>query len=383
MKPVVLKKWIPAVLAPAVIVAFAVGASVSANAQVNLEPKTPQQLLEMIASSKLTDFSGATKAMVDLGIPQLPDLGGTEMMQKPNVAPEASKSSGTTTSPETNILSALSAISGTHEARIFVDGPDKARVQVMASMDEQDFIRNGNVIWTYDSSDNSVVKGTLPEPTSMNVPERTGTPPTPAELTDSLLAMIGPHTQMNVQDSARIAGRDAYTLELVPRSNDSLVAKVSIGVDAQTGAPLQVVVGAVDQQTPALSMGFTSFTPETPDAKLFDFTPPAGAQVSEAKIPHETKPQLKDQKNSTEKSKNAQSLNDAVHGTGWDSVVVVEAKDVPKELATNDLLKQLATPVQGGKLLHTSLLNVLLTNDGRMVLGPVSLDRLQTVANGQ
>lgn len=383
MKPVVLKKWIPAVLAPAVIVAFAVGASVSANAQVNLEPKTPQQLLEMIASSKLTDFSGATKATVDLGIPQLPDLGGTGMMQKPNVAPGATKSSGTTTSPEANILSGLSAISGTHEARIFVDGRDKARVQVMDSMDEQDFIRNGNVFWKYDSSDNSAVKGTLPESTSMKVPERTGTPPTPAELTDSLLAMMGPHTQMNVHDSSRIAGRDAYTLELVPRSNDSLVAKVSIGVDAQTGAPLQVVIDAVDQQTPALSMGFTSFTPETPDAKLFDFTPPAGAQVSEARIPHETKPQLKDHKNSTDKSKGTQSLNDAVHGTGWDSVVVVEAKDVPKELAANDLLKQLATPVQDGKLLHTSLLNVLLTNDGRMVLGPVSLDRLQTVANGQ
>ena len=64
-------------------------------------------------------------------------------------------------------------------------------------------------------------------------------------------------------------------------------------------------------------------------------------------------------------------------------MVVIAAKDVPKELAANDLLKQLATPVQGGKLLHTSLLNVLLTNDGRMVLGPVSVDRLQAVANGQ
>lgn len=383
MKPVVLKKWIPAVLAPAVIVAFAVGASVSANAQVNLEPKTPQQLLEMIPSSKLTDFSGTTTATVDLGIPQLPDLGGTGMMQKPDVAPDTSKKPGATTNPEANILSVLSAISGTHEARVFIDGPSKARIQVMDSMDEQDFIRNGTTIWKYDSSGNTVVKGTLPEATSKKTPERNGTPLTPAELTDSLLAMMGPHTEMKVQEGTRIAGRDAYTLELVPRSNDSLVSKVSIGVDAQTGAPLQVVVDAVDQQTPAVSMGFTSFSPGTPDAKLFEFTPPAGAHVSEAKIPHETQPQPKDHKNSTDKSKSTQDLNEAVHGTGWDSVVVIAAKDVPKELAANDLLKQLATPVQGGKLLHTSLLNVLLTNDGRMVLGPVSVDRLQAVANGQ
>ena len=383
MKPVVLKKWIPAVLAPAVIVAFAVGASVSANAQVNLEPKTPQQLLEMIASSQLTDFSGTTTATVDLGIPRLPDLGGTGTLHKPDVAPEPSNEPGSTAGAEANILSALSAISGTHEARIFVDGPDKARIQVMDSMDEQDFIRNGKTIWTYDSSDNSVVKATLPEATAKKIPERTGTPPTPAELADSLLGMIDPHTEMRVQDSTRIAGRDAYTLELMPRSEDSLVAKVSIGIDAQTGAPLQVIVDAVGQQTPAVSTGFTAFTPETPEAKLFEFTPPAGASVSEAKIPHDAKSQLKDHKSPTDKPKNARGLNDAVHGTGWDSVVVVAAKDVPKELAANDLLKQLATPVQDGKLLHTSLLNVLLTTDGRMVIGPVSLDRLQAVANGQ
>ncbi|PQZ94920.1 hypothetical protein CQ018_06155 [Arthrobacter sp. MYb227] len=383
MKPVVLKKWIPAVLAPAVIVAFAVGASVSAKAQVNLEPKTPQQLLELIASSKLTDFSGTTTATVDLGIPPLPDLGGTGMMNKPDVVPDTPNESGTTTSPEANVLSALSAISGTHEARIFIDGPDKARVQVMDSMDEQDFIRNGTTIWKYDSSDNTVTKGTLPETTSMKIPQRRGTPPTPAELTDSLLTLVDPHTEMSMQDGTRIAGRDAYTLELVPRSDDSLVAKVSIGVDAQTGAPLQVVVDAVDQQTPAVSMGFTSFTPETPDAKLFEFTPPAGAHISEAKIPHEAKSQLKDHKNATDQPGSAHDINDAVHGTGWDSVVVIEAKDVPKELAANEMLKQLATPVEGGKLLHISLVNVLLTNDGRMVLGAVSLDRLQAVANGQ
>lgn len=383
MKPVVLKKWIPAVLAPAVIVAFAVSASVSANAQANLEPKTPQQLIEMIDSSKLTDFSGTTRTTVNLGIPQLPDLGGTAKMHKPDVAPETSNESGTTPSPEANLLSVLSAISGTHEARIFIDGPDKARVQVMDSMDEQDFIRNGKTIWKYDSSDKTVVKGTLPGTTSMKIPERTATPPTPAELTDSLLEMMGPHTEMNVREGTRVAGRDAYTLELVPRSDDSLVAKVNIGVDAQTGTPLQIVVEAVDQQPPAVSMGFTSFTPETPDAKLFEFTPPAGAHISEAKIPHETKPQLKGHKNSTDQPKNTQSPGDAVHGTGWESVVIIEAKDVPKELGSNDLLNQLATPVTGGKLLHTSLLNVLLTDDGRMVIGPVSIDRLQTVANAR
>ena len=41
--------------------AFAMGASISANAQVQLEPKTPQQVLQMIAGSHVTDFSGKHK----------------------------------------------------------------------------------------------------------------------------------------------------------------------------------------------------------------------------------------------------------------------------------------------------------------------------------
>lgn len=371
MKPAILKKWVPAVLAPAVIITFAVGASLSANAQVKLEPKTPQQLLEMIASAKLTDFSGNTTATFDVGLPKLPDVGGSGKMQKPGM------DSGSATNSETNILSALSELNGTHEARVFVDGPDKAKIQVMDGMDEQDYIRNGNVLWKYDSSNKTAVRTTLPKVDSTKLPEHNGTPPTPAAVAESLIAAMGPQTQMSVQDGTRVAGRDAYTLELVPKSEHSLVAKVSVGVDAATGTPLQVSVDAVGQQAPAVSVGFTSFTPGIPAAKLFEFTPPAGAKVTEKTIPQPSKQQLKDHTSTTAKP------SESIKGSGWDSVVIVAAKDVPKTVSDNALLNQLATPVQGGKLLHTSLLNILLTSDGRMVAGSVSLARLQAVANGQ
>ena len=75
MKPVAVKKWIPAVAVPALIAAVAVGAAASANAELKLDPKSPQEILQMIANSKDTDFSGNLRATVDLGIPQLPDTG--------------------------------------------------------------------------------------------------------------------------------------------------------------------------------------------------------------------------------------------------------------------------------------------------------------------
>ena len=414
MKPAVLKKWIPAVLAPAVIAAFAIGASIAADAQVQLEPKTPQQVLQMIADSKVTDFSGSTSATLDLGIPRLPDLGSNGTMATPDASPGPGASASpdsTSAPPEAHLLDMLAALSGTHEAQVYVDGPDKARIQVLDGMDEQNFIRNGSSLWHYDSSSNTADHIVVPGFPKKASSKHSTMPPTPGAVADKILEAMGQNTDMSVADGSRIADRDAYTLELVPRSDDSLVAKVSIGVDAATGAPLQVVVDAVGQTNPAVSVGFTSFTPGTPAANLFEFTPPAGAKVNEYKVPPRA---LKDKPGHNPDAANpgkklghkpgnakpgkqpghrfdaakpghkkAMQRPDSIRGTGWDTVVVVPAKDVPKEVAGNAMLNQLATPVEGGKLLHTSLLNVLLTDDGRMVLGPVSLARLQAVANGK
>ncbi len=46
-------------------------------------------------------------------------------------------------------------------------------------------------------------------------------------------------------------------------------------------------------------------------------------------------------------------------GTGWETVAVLSEDQVPAELMDSKVLDQLATPVDGGRLLHTSLLNVL------------------------
>lgn len=391
MKPAALKKWIPAVVAPALIATFVVGATLSANAQVRLEPKTPQQLLEMIQGSKVTDFSGNVRATVDIGIPQLPGMdSAAPLSPHGSEAPDASDGSGDGAPGTADLMSMLSMVSGTHEARVYVDGPDKVRLQVMNGMDERDVIRNGSTLWHYDSSSNTVDKATLPSAAELGklkehntkVSDASAVPMTPGELADQFLAAIDPSTTLNVTDSVRIAGRDAYTLELLPRTGDTLVAGVAIGVDAATGAPLSVTVNAVGQGDPALLLAFTSFSTDTPDAARFNFTPPAGATIREHQVPVPPAAGVKDgtHEKSLSHGKNAAP---SITGTGWDSVAVIAADQVPRDLLDSALLKQLATPVNGGSLLHTSLLNVLITADGRVVIGSVPEARLAAVAKAE
>ena len=44
------------------------------------------------------------------------------------------------------------------------------------------------------------------------------------------------------------------------------------------------------------------------------------------------------------------------------------------------LLDQVLVPVSGGRALETSLVSVLLTSDGRVLVGAVSIDQLQAAA---
>jgi hypothetical protein len=67
-------------------------------------------------------------------------------------------------------------------------------------------------------------------------------------------------------------------------------------------------------------------------------------------------------------------------GGGWETVVELPAASIRQVLDSTPLLAQAAVPVAGGRLLSTSLLNILLTDDGRAFVGSVPVERLQAVA---
>ncbi len=233
---------------------------------------------------------------------------------------------------------------------------------------ERDVIRNGTDVWLYDSKANEATHLVLPDADPLPAPD--GTPPTPPELAERLLAELNPSTEVTVDSGDQVAGRPVYELVLTPRTDVTLVGDVTVAVDSETGLPLAVSVDPRGSEQDAFTVEFTSVDFGTPDADLFVFTPPEGASVQEGVPPQE----------SSMPSMHAMPTP-LVTGTGWDSVVELPA-DV---LASADpeqqaLITQLTTAVPEGRALQTRILTMLLTSDGRVLAGAVSLEALQAAA---
>jgi outer membrane lipoprotein-sorting protein len=254
-----------------------------------------------------------------------------------------------------------------------VDGATKLRVQILDKLAERDLIRSGSDLWLYDSSDKKVTHSVLPSKTAGTASAAPGASLTPAELAKKLIAALDPSTKLTVDPNLRVAGRTAYDLVLTPKSSDTLLASVSIAVDSETGLPLRVSLDARGQQAPAASIGFTSISLAKPDASLFSFTPPAGSTVTQHAIPTKSK--------SGATVPGDKSARPTVIGDGWSAVVAIPADPAVSKLLSSPVYSRLTSAVSGGRLLHTSLVNVLVTSDGRIFVGSVSAARLQSAAS--
>jgi outer membrane lipoprotein-sorting protein len=354
-------RWTPAIAAVAVVAGVAIAIPAAANASVSLPDKSPARLLALVASSRVTALSGDVTETSDLGLPSLP-------------------TTGTGSSEAGGVASDLALLTGSNSLRVYVNGPKNVRLQVLTSLAERDVILHGSDLWTYDSKGNTVEHATLTAPHHGARPAATPSAEpqspvarTPEGLAHSLLAQLEPTSTVTVGGDVLVAGRSAYDLVLTPKASDTLIGSVSIAVDSATGLPLRVEIDAAGQTTPAVSIGFTTLTLATPSGSLFSFTPPAGAHVTEVKTPSARPAHTPDA---------AKKPAHTVTGTGWDAVVTVAASGSLAKLAGSSEFTELTTPVPGGRVLHTSLVNILFTSDGRIVAGSVSVDRLEAVATG-
>jgi hypothetical protein len=372
------RKWIPAGVAVVVVAGAAVAVPVAANASVSLPSKTPAQVLELLESSKVTAFSGDIAETSDLGLPTLS---------------ASSVPGGGSVGGSGSLASELALLTGNNSLRVYVDGVKNLRVQDLGSMSESDVIRHNSDVWIYNSKTNSAEhttisaadrstsatpgehssqEGALPQGTvpgdSSNIPK------TPQGVADALLATLAPTSDVAISDNVRVAGRAAYTLVVTPKVSDTLIGSVSVAVDAATGLPLQVQIDARGQKDPAVSIEFTSLTLSKPDASLF--AAPGGVKIKELKKKSDPKPEAT---HST-----PEKPTEVVTGKGWDAVVTLtaassEGKSISK-LTSSAEFSELTQKVADGSVFHTTLFNVLLTTDGRVIAGAVSVDRLEAVA---
>ncbi|MEA5454571.1 DUF2092 domain-containing protein [Sinomonas sp. JGH33] len=363
-------RWLPAAAVPAVVaIAALAGGAVAVSPP---PPATAEQVLALVASHTTRQFSGTLEERADLGLPSIPSqaLGPAT----------ASSSLG-------SAASLLELLTTAHTARVYADGPTKFRLQVIDQLAERDAIRNGNDFWTFDSKSNAVTHTTLPAgektpdgaaPTAPN-----GSALTPDALAQRFLAAADPSTSVTLGNPKSVAGHSAYVLVLTPKSSGTLVGSVQIAVEASTGMPLAVDVYAKGQADPAFHAAFTQLDLAAPDPSVFAFAPPPGATVTQKPLP--TPPAGEPGASSSPKPTAAPTPKPttgpaAMSGKGWDAVVVIPAAKVPAGFIDQPIVKQLAAPVPAGRLLSSSLVNILITNDGRVLVGAVPASTLIAAA---
>jgi outer membrane lipoprotein-sorting protein len=308
-----------------------------------LPPLTPAELLGKVAAAQVDGLSATFEQRSDLGLPALPsdlgDAGG-------------------------DLSSALSLLTGTHTVRVWLAAPDKAKVALVDGTTESSITRNGLDVWAWSSTKQEAVHSKLEAPT----PKPSGTPMSPTTAIKDLLDKLSPTTDVATSGTGYVAGRAVYQLVLTPKDKGTLVSQVRVSVDAERFVPLGLRVIADDGQD-AVTVAATSIDFAAPAASVFDFQPPAGVTVTEHRA-DAAKPSEGTKTGTTPKT----------FGSGWATVAVMDVPTTDKPDQQAKVLLDSLPVVSGswgkGHLLSTSLVNAVITDDGRVAVGSVVPERL-------
>jgi len=377
-------RWVvPAGIVAAVAAVGIASAITVAQAAPALPPRTAAQLLAAVAGpGNVPPLTGTVVETASLGIPQLPG--------------------------SANPNSITSLLAGSHTVKVWYDGPQRLRLAVPGTMSETDLIRNGTTAWLWQSNSDSVTKILLPKHRSgAPEPVMPRTPLTPQQAAKQVLAAVGPSTRVTTEANVTVAGQAAYQLVLAPRSSGSLIGKITIALDAQhLTVPLRVQVFAKKAATPAFQVGYTSISFVTPAAGNFDFTPPAGAHV------HTVGSNLPSGWSGYAPAPAQQGRYSGLRviGKDWTSVAVLPAAALSEVAGQGNAagvaghlgrsasggggqvsgaavlgaMLGAAHPVHGawgsGRLLHTSLVSMLITSNGHVLIGAVTPSVLYAAA---
>jgi outer membrane lipoprotein-sorting protein len=306
-----------------------------------LPPVSPEALVQSVLTTKVPAFAGTVQVKQNLGLP-LPILptGGADGAA----------------------------------ARVFTDGAGKFRVSLDKRMSETTITGDGSTVWIWDSADRSVRKIPHDQADATKVPGQLADPSNAAA---KLVSAMQADSNVAVDGTSTVAGRPVYQLLLTPKPTEkTLLREVRVAIDSELRVPLRLEVLANGQADPALDIAFSEFKPGTQDASLFQFTPPAGAKVTESKPGDKIDP-----KAATDLFA---QLDPQVVGTGWDTVLVAK---IPANVLSGsgggkadgpnamNLLRQIAKPVNGsfgqGWVISTKVATALITADGRAAIGAV------------
>jgi outer membrane lipoprotein-sorting protein len=356
------RRWLVPVTAVAVVAGVGALGPVVADASPKLPGISAQDLLAKVQTAKVDGLSGTVRSDADLGLPAIPGApAGSEQLTE--------------------------MLSGQHTARVAFASPDKARVSVLDNQAERVWTTDGKSAWAYDSSQREAKKLTIPEHQNAK-PEKAVPSYDPQAVAKQFLDAIDPTTKVEVSGTEKVAGRDAYKLRLVPKTDKTTVGSVTLAIDSKTWVPLDVTVMPRTGNDPALEVGFSSVSFDVPAASTFTFTPPKGVKVTDEKVPSQDRPKRVEPKQVEPKTMpgTANADKPTVIGAGWESVAMIRGAQTG-QLTGNGPLAQLlakAPTVSGswgtGKVLTSKMVSALITDDGRVFVGLVTSDTLQAAA---
>ena len=398
-------RWaVPAVAAVAVGLAFVAPPLFASAGDAGLPTISPEDLAAKVASAEPSPLSGTVVYTARLGLPELPfgDVGGANP---------------------------VALLSGSSTMRVWSDGGQRSRVALLGPTSEYSVVQDGPQAWTYSSTDDAVVHYSLDPADTARYEDLAAQAqagelpvqddlPTPAEAGREAVGLAKQSSTVTLDSQTEVAGHAAYQLVVTPTSDSTLVGRIVVAVDATTSTPLRVQVWSkADTKTPALEIGFTDVSFATPADSVLAFSAPAGASTRDVVVP------LPDQPAAASATPDKQLPEGVtVTGTGWDTVVQASGLDVaalvagdpsaaaalpgidktfgsqgaeqlyqefvPEDgsgspmgsLDTSALYDTLTTAVPEGRLLQSALLSVLVTDDGRVLVGAVPGATLQALA---
>lgn len=239
--------------AAAVAVILVAGATAAISAP-SLPAVTPEELVASVLGAERPEaVSGELTATLGLGLPALPveaEEGGLADLLRP--------------------------------MRLRLErSPDGLRAALLRDRSERLLVTDGRTLSTWDSRTFTVTQHELPRGSAPDGAKAHGdwSDVDPAVLAQRLVGLLARHGTVTVDGTARVAGRAAYQLALVPDDAQTTVGRVEVDVDEETRTALRVAVHARGATAPSLEVAWTRVSFDPVDPALFAFTPPPGAEI--------------------------------------------------------------------------------------------------------
>jgi hypothetical protein len=213
---------------------------------------TAAGLRARIMASAAVPYQGYAESVVDLGLPELPDLGDVTTL-----------------------------LDGSTDQYAWYRSPDRWRADVLAAAGENDVYQTGQGTYLWDYGRNLLTQVTGAQP--VRLPRAADL--LPPALARRLLGLASPADRLSRLPSRRIAGLDAAGLRLVPAGQATTIGQIDVWADPASGLPLQVEIIGRGAGRPALVARFLQVSLRRPALATVTPSPAPGAGVTRTRLP--------------------------------------------------------------------------------------------------